>query len=153
MLAVFSGASLEAVEAVAIECQTSDEYDIFEILTRWWTRVSFDSRTRAMGCLAYECWRRSTNLPTPAWKRMEAFNAAVRRSHTTYFAEFTANQWQGLAGKGQRARADFVDCRLENIRTAWRFWRPKEIWNSWGKSPTVCGCSMMHAAGITPQSN
>ena len=51
-----------------------------------------------------------------------AFNAAARRAHATFFAEFTASQWANLMGEGRERALAALTLELENIRTAWRYW-------------------------------
>lgn len=50
------------------------------------------------------------------------FCAVARRSHATYFADFTLSQWERLTSTAREAALDAMQSELENVQTAWRYW-------------------------------
>jgi predicted ATPase len=122
LLAVFSGATLEAIETVASRIQPFDQFDIFEAVS---SLVNKSLVRQAEGGNGEARLRMLETIREYAAARLEedaAFNAEARRAHATFFAEFTASQWAHLTGEGRERALTSLTVELDNIRTAWRYW-------------------------------
>ena len=50
------------------------------------------------------------------------FDAAARRSHAAYFADFARRQWEATTPEGRDAALAALTANTENLRRAWRHW-------------------------------
>ena len=124
LLSVFSGATFEAVEAVASRIARFDDpgFDIFDgvssladkSLIRQMEEPHGESRLRMLETIREFASARLEEAPE--------FSAAARRAHAIYFAEFTQSQWQSLTGDGRETALTRLTADLENIKSAWRYW-------------------------------
>ncbi len=121
LLAVFSGATLEAVEAVASRIPLFDEFDVVEAVSSlvnksliWQEEDHGEAHLRMLETLR--------EFAIACLEEDATFNGAARRAHATFFAEFTASQWTNLKGEGRERALTVLAVELENIRTAWRYW-------------------------------
>lgn len=122
LLAIFSGATIEAVEAVTERIERFDDFDIIEgvgsladkSLIRQEEGVGGQPRLRMLETIR--------EFATDHLKEDAAFNQEVCRAHATYFAEFTSSQWKRLTGAGREGALTALTVELENIRAAWRYW-------------------------------
>jgi predicted ATPase len=122
LLAVFSGVTLEAVEAVTIRLQPFDEFDIFEAVSSLADKSLIRHEEAAQGEARLRMLETIREYAAARLEEDTAFNAEARRAHATFFAEFTASQWAQLTGEGRERALTLLTVELENIRTAWRYW-------------------------------
>jgi predicted ATPase len=122
LLAVFSGATLVALEAVASRLQSIDEFDIFEAVGSLVGKSLIRQEEEGTGESRLQMLETIREFATARLEEDKAFTAAARRAHATFFAEFTASQWAQLTGEGRERALTVLTVELENIRTAWRFW-------------------------------
>jgi adenylate cyclase len=50
------------------------------------------------------------------------FNAAARRTHAAYFADFTKHQWERMISNEREAALRDLEAEIENVQIAWRYW-------------------------------
>src|SRR5207253_5371923 len=122
MLAIFSGATLEAVEAVTGRIARFDDFDIFEGVGSLADKSLLRQEEGAGGQTRLRMLETIREFAMSHLKEDAAFNPEVCRAHATYFAEFTASQWTHLTGAGREQALTALTVELENIRTAWRYW-------------------------------
>jgi predicted ATPase len=124
LLSIFSGATLEAVEAVvdglipsavggldAVDGVSSllDKSLISQVETR-----DGGARFVMLETIHEYAAERLDDAPD--------FAEAARESHADYFARFAAEEWTAISvGDGERP-LDTLASELENLRTAWRHW-------------------------------
>jgi predicted ATPase/class 3 adenylate cyclase len=121
LLSVFSGAGIEAVEVVAgaigeLGQGETDPLDglaslLDKSLVRLTERESGESRLVMLETIREYAAERLREVPE--------VDAAVRRAHAAYFADFAQRQWQDLTGPQREAA---MAPEIENLRTAWRYW-------------------------------
>ena len=124
LLSVFRGCTFAAVEVVASGIKRLDEtgVDILEGLTSLVDKSLIrrtDQGTGEPRLLMLETIREY------AAERLEEdpeFVVAARRAHATYFADFTQRQWERLTGDSREAALGEMECDIENVQAAWRFW-------------------------------
>jgi predicted ATPase/class 3 adenylate cyclase len=124
LLSVFSGAGLEAVEAVAEELDWLTETggdtldDLASLLDKSLIRKvdpgEATSRLLMLETIREYAAERLEDLPELA--------AAARRAHASYFADFAKRQWQHLTGQRREAALAAMTADIDNLRLAWRHW-------------------------------
>jgi predicted ATPase/class 3 adenylate cyclase len=124
LLSVFSGAGLEAVEAVAEELDWltetgGDTLDgLASLLDKSLIR-KVDSGEAAPRLLMLETIR---EYAAERLEELPEFAAAARRAHAAYFADFAKRQWQHLTGQRREAALAAMTADIDNLRLAWRHW-------------------------------
>jgi predicted ATPase/class 3 adenylate cyclase len=122
LLALFSGATLAAVEAVGSQIARLEAIDILDSvaslvdksLVRHAEEADGESRLRML-----------ETIREYAAARLEEdaeLQADARRAHATFYADFARQQWQQLAGDGREAALRALTTELDNIKRAWRYW-------------------------------
>jgi predicted ATPase/class 3 adenylate cyclase len=124
LLSVFSGAGLEAVEAVAEELdwltQTGgDTLDSLASLLDKSLIRKVDPGEAASRLLMLETIR---EYAAERLEELPEFAAAARRAHAAYFANFAKQQWQHLTGQRREAALAAMSADIDNLRLAWRHW-------------------------------
>ncbi len=117
LLSVFSGATLEAVEAVANETARFNDADIFEIVSSLADKSLIRQDNARLRMLE--------TIREFAAARLDAdteFRTEVQRAHASYFADYTQKQWQALMDEGRDVALMRLTADLENIKSAWRHW-------------------------------
>jgi predicted ATPase len=133
LLSVFSGATFEAVEAVASRVKCLDEIDVVDGLSS----LVDKSLIRRVGLSDAES--RLLMLETIrefAAARLDEdpeSGAAARRAHAAHFADWTQRQWEHLTGDGRDTASEQMVSDIENIRTAWRYWVAERDFEQLGK--------------------
>lgn len=122
LLAIFSGATFEAVEAVASRIHRFDDFDIFEGISSLADKSLIRQEESTGGQTRLRMLETIREFAMDHLKEDTAFNGEVCRAHATYFAEFTASQWQKLLGAGREDALAVLTVDLDNIRAAWRYW-------------------------------
>jgi predicted ATPase len=127
LLSVFSGAGLEAVEAVADELvwlteTGGDTLDGLASLIDKSLIRKVDPDDAAFRLLMLE------TIKEYAAERLDElpdFTAAARHAHAAYFADFAKRQWQDLTGQRREAALAAMTADIDNLRLAWRHWVAK----------------------------
>jgi predicted ATPase/class 3 adenylate cyclase len=124
LLSVFSGTTVEAVEAVAgsmdgIPGTRIDALDglgslVDKSLIRQADTGHGEPRLVMLETIREYSADRLDDLPE--------FSAAVRRAHAVYFASFARRQWEQLSGDRRDAALAALAAEIDNLRLAWRYW-------------------------------
>ena len=124
LLSGFSGAGLEAVEAVAGELDrlTGTRLDVLDglaslvdkSLVRQADAAAEEPRVVMLETIGEYAAERLDDLPEVA--------TAARRAHAAYFAEFARRQWEHLTGRRREQALAAMTADLENLRLAWDHW-------------------------------
>jgi predicted ATPase/class 3 adenylate cyclase len=122
LLAVFSGATLEAIEAVAGHLEQFKESDIFEAVSSLVDKSLIRQEETVDGEARLRMLETIREFATARLEEDAAFNTAARHAHATFFAEFTASQWIQLTSETRERAFSLLTIDLENIRAAWRYW-------------------------------
>jgi len=124
LLSAFSGAALEAVEAVASSVNGRggtgiDTLDglaslVDKSLIRQADPGDGEPRLVMLETIREYAAERLEDLPE--------FSAAARRAHAVYFADFARRQWEDLTGDRRETALAAMVADIENLRLAWRYW-------------------------------
>jgi predicted ATPase/class 3 adenylate cyclase len=122
LLAVFTGATVEAVESVAGRVEGLDAIDVLD----------------GLGSLVNKSLVRQVDAgaPGPRLVMLETIRAfaserldgdeqlhdVVRRAHAEYFADWTLDHCQKLTGEDREAASQRMAADMENLTAAWAFW-------------------------------
>jgi predicted ATPase/class 3 adenylate cyclase len=122
LLAVFSGATFEAVEDVAGRIDRLQKIDVLDGLSALVDKslIRRVDQSRAESRLVM-----LETIREFAAGRLEEdpeFAVAARRAHATYFADSTERRWEQLTGDRRDAASEQMAADIENIRAAWRYW-------------------------------
>jgi predicted ATPase/class 3 adenylate cyclase len=125
LLSVFAGgASLDAIEAVAMEVERLEETGVDPIdgltslvdksLVRQVEGLNGDPRFVMLGMIRDYAGERLQQDP--------GFYEDARRAYSAYFANFSKQQWDHIV-KGQEGQAlALLESEFENVASAWSFW-------------------------------
>jgi predicted ATPase len=124
LLSVFSGCSIEAVEAIVgridgFEEERVDALDGLSSLLGKSLIRKIDQNSGEPRFLMLETIREY------AGNRLEQnpeFAAYARRAHAAYYADFAQSHWEWMAGSGRESALREMEVDLENLLAAWRFW-------------------------------
>ena len=124
LLSVFSGITLQAVEAVAgstdgVGGARIDPLDglaslVDKSLIRQGETRDGEPRLTMLETIREYAAERLHHLPD--------FEAAIQRAHATYFAEFAQRQWEQLTGDRRDTALAALASEADNLRLAWRYW-------------------------------
>lgn len=124
LLSVFSGATGDAIEAVAGQVESFDKsgLDVFDGVSSLVDKSLLRQTEQGSGEPRFRMLETIREFASAHLDEDSEFSAAAHRAHATFFADFTQRQWQHLAGEGRETALGELATDLENIRTAWRFW-------------------------------
>jgi predicted ATPase len=133
LLALFSGSTLAAVEAVADQIARFDGHDVFESvgslvdksLLRQTQEVNGESRLRMLETIR--------EFATARLAEDSELQAVAQRAHAAFYADFTRQQWEQLRGDGREAALAALTTELDNVQSAWRYWVDKGDLEQLGK--------------------
>jgi predicted ATPase/class 3 adenylate cyclase len=123
MLSIFSGATFEAVEAVAGNAsgRNGAQIDALDGLASLVDKsllrqagVNGDTRFVMLATIKEYATERRQQSPE--------FDAAARRAHAAYFADFARGQWEGMTTDRRGAALTALRANAENLHLAWRHW-------------------------------
>jgi predicted ATPase len=124
LLSVFSGAGIEAVEAVAeeldwlIEAGVDTPDGLASLLDKSLIR-KVDPDDAASRLMMLETIR---EYAAERLDELPEFAAAARQAHGAYFADFAKRQWQDFTGQRREAALAAMAADIDNLRAAWRYW-------------------------------
>jgi predicted ATPase/class 3 adenylate cyclase len=122
LLAVFSGATVEAVEAVTARVQGLDGIDVLDGLS------SLVRKSLLRHVDAGAAGPRLSMLETIRDFASEllgddpGLRARAQLAHAEYFAAWTLDHCQGLAGDERDAASERMAADIGNLKAAWRYW-------------------------------
>ncbi len=124
LLAVFSGATFEAVEEVASRIKRFDEMgiDILDGLSSLVDKSLIRQVDQSHGESRLSMLETIREFASARLEEDPELSAAARRSHASTFADLTQRQWEHLTGEGRDTASEQMVNDIENIRTAWRYW-------------------------------
>ena len=124
LLAVFSGATLEAVEAVAsyIKHFADSGLDIFDGVSSLVDKSLIRQIEQPQGESRLQMLETIREFASARLEEDAEFSTAARRAHATYFAEFIRGQWESLTGEARDTALRRLTADLDNIKSAWRYW-------------------------------
>lgn len=132
LLAVFSGMTVESVEAVAGRTQAIDALDVFDGLSSLVDKSLLHRSDTPSGS-------RLVMLETIRAFATEQLDAnptlrdAARRAHAEHFAEWTLHQCEKLTGDEREAAAERMAADIGNLNEAWRYWVAEADFEELGK--------------------
>ncbi len=133
LLAVFSGATLEAVEAVAGRVQESEGIDVLDGLS------SLVHKSLVRQVDAGSTGPRLSMLETIrdfAAERLGEdpdLRRDALRAHAEYFADWTLHHCEKLAGDEREPASERMAADIENLSAAWRYWVAESDFEELGK--------------------
>jgi predicted ATPase/class 3 adenylate cyclase len=124
LLSAFSGADLDAVEAVAggVDGDGGTDIDTLDGLASLVDKSLIRQADAGGGeprLMMLETIREYASERLD--DRLE-LSIAARRAHAVYFADFARRQWEYLTGHGRDAALAAMGADIENLRLAWRYW-------------------------------
>jgi predicted ATPase/class 3 adenylate cyclase len=124
LLSVFSGAGLEAVEAVAekLDWLTATGVDPLDGLASLLDKSlirKVDPDDAASRLLMLETIR---EYAAERLDETPELAATAHQAHAAYFADFARQQWQHLTGQRREAALAAMTADIDNLRLAWRYW-------------------------------
>jgi predicted ATPase len=124
LFAVFSGATFEAVEAVAGRSQhfADSGLDIFDGVSSLADKSLIRQVEQPPGESRLQMLETIREFAAARLEEDAEFSAAARRAHALYFAEFTRGQWTNLTSEARDAALRKLTVDLDNIKSAWRYW-------------------------------
>ncbi len=133
LLAVFSGATVEAIETVARHVQDLDGIDVLDALS------SLVDKSLVRQVEAGPADTRLSMLTTIRAFAAEQLGAdpdrlaAARRAHAEYFADWTLEHCEKLTGDDRDAAAARMAADIANLNAAWRYWLDEGDFEELGK--------------------
>jgi predicted ATPase/class 3 adenylate cyclase len=123
-LSVFDSVTFEAIEEVASRIQQLEglDLDIFEGVSSLSNKSLIQQVDEASGESRLRMLETIREFAVGRLDEDAAFSAAVRRAHSTFFAELTQSQWVHLISDGRESALRTLTADLENIQAAWRYW-------------------------------
>jgi predicted ATPase/class 3 adenylate cyclase len=124
LLSVFSGAELQAIEAVAGQIDELGKPSVNTIdglaslldknLVRQADTGDGEPRLLMLETIREYAAERLNNEPQ--------FSAAAHHAHATYYSDFAQQQWQHVTGQRREPALAALTLELDNLRLAWRYW-------------------------------
>lgn len=133
LLSVFSGASIEAVEAVSNQLPRFQDDDVFEFVGSLVDKSLIRQTEESNGASRLKMLETIREFATARLDEDAEFRAAAQRAHASYFAEFAKNEWKDLTGEGRDAALERLTLELDNIKSAWHFWKAQDDLEHLGK--------------------
>jgi predicted ATPase/class 3 adenylate cyclase len=122
LLALFSGVTLAAVEAVAGDIARFDETDILEAVISLADKSLIRQVEEAGGESRLQMLETIREFAAARLEEDPDLLTGARRAHAAFYAEFARGQWDRLAGGEREAALAALRADLENLRSAWRYW-------------------------------
>ena len=121
LLAAFSGATFDAVEAVAATLNGRLDLDSLDGLAS----LVDKSLVRQAGANGDSRFVMLATIREYAVERLDEspeFDAAARRAHAAYFADFARRESEAVTGDRRDAALSALTADAENLSRAWRYW-------------------------------
>lgn len=133
VLSVFSGASVEAVEATVARVDGMAGVDVLDGLSSLVDK-SLVRRVEPQGAAGrVDLLETIREFAGERLAEDPSLAERVRRAHAGWFADWTRAQWEPLTGADRQAAADALAADVENLRTAWRYWKQEQDLEQLGK--------------------
>jgi predicted ATPase/class 3 adenylate cyclase len=122
LLAVFSGATFEAVEAVTNQIETLNALDVFDVVGSLVNKSLLRQTETLAGAARLQMLETIREFAAARLDENAELRADARRAHARYFADYTKSEWANLTGEGRDAALERLTADLENIKAAWQYW-------------------------------
>jgi predicted ATPase/class 3 adenylate cyclase len=124
VLSVFSGITLDAVEAVAssIDQLRGREIDTLEKLASLASKSLIREADAGAGEPRLVMLETIREFAAERLNDLPDLSAAARRAHAVHFADFAQRQWEHLIGDQRDSALAAMAAEIENLRLAWRYW-------------------------------
>lgn len=122
LLAVFSGATFEAVEAVVNQIELMNAVDVFDGVGSLVNKSLLRQIETHAGETRLQMLETIREFAAARLDEHAALRADARRAHARYFADYTKSEWANLTGEGRDAALQRLTADLENIKAAWQYW-------------------------------
>lgn len=122
LLSVFSGATVEAVEAVAERLPGIDDVDVLEALGSLVDKSLVRRVVDEGGASRISMLETVREFSAARISEDPDFRSAAVAEHALFYAAWTGRQWEQLTGGVREAAVALMVADLENIRSAWRHW-------------------------------
>jgi predicted ATPase/class 3 adenylate cyclase len=124
LLSAFSGAAVEAVEAVAgsVDGRSGTEIDPLDGLASLVDKSLIRQADPGGGETRLEMLETIREYAAERLNDLPEFSVAARRGHAIYFAEFARRQWEDLTGDRRDSALAAMAVNIDNLRLAWRYW-------------------------------
>jgi predicted ATPase/class 3 adenylate cyclase len=124
VVSVFTGCSFEAVEAVAgaIQRLAESRLDVFEGLTSLVDKSLIRLADNPAGETRLRMLETIREYASEHLKVDADLHDAACQAHAAFFADFSQQQWQRMAGHERQAAIDAMAVEAENLKVAWRYW-------------------------------
>jgi predicted ATPase/class 3 adenylate cyclase len=123
LLSTFSGATFEAVESVAgnVNGRSGTPIDALDGLASLVDK-SLLRQAGANGGTRFVMLATVKEYATERRQQSAEFDAAARRAHAAYFADFASRQWEDMTSERRESALTALSGNRENLRLAWRHW-------------------------------
>jgi predicted ATPase len=124
LLAAFSGATMEAVEAVAdsVNGRGETQIDTLDGLASLIDKSLVRQADPGNGEAQLVMLATIREYAAERLRERPEFDAAARLAHAAYFADFAHREWEGMTADRREAALAVLTANAENLRLAWRLW-------------------------------
>jgi predicted ATPase len=133
LLSVFSGATVDSVEAVASRIDGVNEIDVLDGLSSLVDKSLIRRIDHSDAEPRFSMLDTIREFATAQLDEDPTSSAATRRAHAAHFADWTQRRWDLLTGEQRDAAIQQMVGDLENIRTAWCYWLAERDFEQLGK--------------------
>jgi predicted ATPase/class 3 adenylate cyclase len=124
VLSVFPSCTFEAVEGAARGIRQLDAsgVDILEGLASLVDKSLLRRVDRDGGEPRFLMLETIREYAAERLEEESEFGAAARRAHAAWYSDFTQRQRERLTGEDREAALSEMECEIENLQAAWRYW-------------------------------
>jgi predicted ATPase len=133
LLSIFSGATVDSLEAVANQIDVLDEVDVVDGLSSLVDKSLIRRMDHGDAEPRFSMLETIREFATAKLDEDPSLSAAAHRAHAAHFADWTQRQWDLLTGEQRDAATEQMVGDLENIRTAWSYWFAERNFEQLGK--------------------
>lgn len=119
LFAVFAGAELNALEAVASDAL--GKHSILDTLSSLVDK-SLVRRSESSGSVRFSMLQMIKEYAADRLAERSDWQPAATGAHAVYYASFAAEQASRLDGPGRTAALQRLEADIDNLRSAWRHW-------------------------------
>ena len=124
LFSVFNGCIIEEVEAVTEGMKQFGEIniDIINVLTSLVDKSLIRRIQQDNGSWRLFMLETIREYASERLVENPEFNAAAKRKHAIYFADFSQLQWKRLTSNERETALSEFEANIENVRSAWHYW-------------------------------
>ncbi len=133
MLAVFSGATVEAVEAVAARVRALEGIDVLDGLSSLVRKSLLRHVDAGAGGPRLSMLETIRDFAAEQLSDDTDLREGALRAHAEYFADWTIHHCQKLTGDDRDAASERMAADIDNLGAAWRYWVAEGSFEELGK--------------------